>query len=102
MGVKTKTKISELSYVESFFAPKNYKANPSKKALAKAPIVVVLCADPDNSSKLWGRSIISWTRALPSRSLMLAACGLGLGAVFMGVYDEEKIKALTLSFRSES
>lgn len=31
-----KEKISELSYVESFFAPKGYKSNPSMKALAEA------------------------------------------------------------------
>ncbi len=37
--VKDKTmkgKISELSYVESFFAPKGYKSNPSMRALAEA------------------------------------------------------------------
>ena len=31
----TREKISDLSYVESYFAPKGYKSNPSKKALAR-------------------------------------------------------------------
>ena len=41
---KVKETLSDLSYVESYFSPKGYKANPSKKALAEAPVVIVLCA----------------------------------------------------------
>ena len=37
-----KETLSDLSYVESYFSPKGYKANPSKKALAEAPVVIVL------------------------------------------------------------
>jgi nitroreductase len=51
-----KEKISELSYVESYFAPKGYKSNPSKNALAAAPAVIVLCADPEQSGVIWGQS----------------------------------------------
>ncbi len=92
--VETKAKISELSFVESFFAPKGYKANPSKKALAEAPLVIVLCADPDNSGKLWGQNYYLVDTGIASQNLMLAARGLGLGTVFVGVYDEDKIKTL--------
>ena len=52
----TQEKISDLSYVESFFAPKGYKSNPSKKALAAAPVVIALCADPAQSGVLWAQS----------------------------------------------
>jgi len=89
-----KEKISEQSYVESFFAPKGYKSNPSKKALAEAPVVIVLCADPAQSGTLWGQTYYLADAGIASQNLMLAARALGLGTVFVGVYDEEKLKAL--------
>jgi len=95
--VKDKTmreKISELSYVESFFAPKGYKSNPSKKALAEAPVVIVLCADPDKSGVLWNQNYYLVDSGIASQNLMLAARALGLGSVFVGVYDEDRIKSL--------
>jgi nitroreductase len=89
-----KEKLSDLSYVESFFAPKGYKANPSKKALAEAPAVIVLCADPQQSGSLWGQSYYLVDAGIASQNLMLAAHGLGLGSVFVGVYDEVKVKGI--------
>jgi nitroreductase len=89
-----KQKISDLSYVESFFAPKGYKANPSKKALAEAPAVIVLCADPANSGTLWEQEYYLVDCGIASQNLMLAARAQGLGTVFVGVYEEEKIKSL--------
>ncbi len=89
-----KRKLSDLSYVESFFAPKGYKANPSKKALAEAPIVIVLCADPANSGTLWNQNYYLVDCGIASQNLMLAARGLELGTVFVGVFDEEKLKSM--------
>lgn len=89
-----KEKISELSYVESFFAPKGYKANPSKRALAEAPIVIVLCADPAQSGVLWGQNYYLTDAGIAAENLMLAARAEGLGSVFVGVYEEEKLKSL--------
>ncbi len=89
-----KAKISELSYVESFFATKGYKSNPSKKALAEAPVVIVLCADPVNSGTLWGQNYYLVDAGIAAQSLMLAARAQGLGTVFVGIYDEDKIKNL--------
>jgi nitroreductase len=89
-----KQRISELSYVESFFAPKGYKSNPSMKALAEAPIVVILCADPGQSGVLWGQHYYLVDTGLAAQNFMLAAKGEGLGTVFVGVYDEEKLKSL--------
>jgi nitroreductase len=91
---EVKEKLSDLSYVESFFAPKGYKANPSKKALAEAPVVVVLCADPSQSGSLWGQSYYLVDAGIASQNLMLAAHGQGLGTVFVGVYDEVKVKGI--------
>jgi nitroreductase len=89
-----KQRISELSYVESFFAPKGYKSNPSMKALAEAPVVIVLCADPGQSGVLWGQNYYLVDIGLAAQNLMLAAKAQGLGTVFVGVYDEEKLKRL--------
>jgi nitroreductase len=87
-------KISELSYVESFFAPKGFKSNPSRKALAEAPVVLVLCADPSQSGVLWQQNYYLVDAGIASENMMLAARALGLGSVFVGIYDEEKIKQL--------
>ena len=87
-------KLSDLSYVESFFAPKGYKTNPSKKALAEAPVVIVLCADPANSGTLWGQQYYLVDCGIAAQNLMLAARGEGLGSVFVGVYEEEKVREL--------
>ena len=87
-------KISALSNVESYFAPKGYKSNPSMKALAGAPVVIVLCADPERSGAMRGQSYYLVDAGLAAENLMLAACGQGLGTVFVGVYDEEKLKDL--------
>jgi nitroreductase len=90
----TKEEMSRLSYVESFFAPKGYKANPSQKALAEAPVVIILCADPSQSGVLWGQHYYLTDAGIAAQSLMLAAVGEGLGTVFVGVYDEEALKNL--------
>ncbi|MDA8171415.1 MAG: nitroreductase family protein [Nitrospiraceae bacterium] len=89
-----KAKISGLSYVESFFAPLGYKSNPSMKALAEAPVVIVLCADPEKSGKLWNQQYYLVDAGIAAGNLMLAARGLGLGSVFVGVFDEDKLKKL--------
>ena len=87
-----KEKISDLSYVESFWAPLGYKANPSQKGLAEAPVVIVACADPSQSGVLWDQHYYMTDVGVAAQNLMLAACGLGLGTVFVGVFDEEKLR----------
>jgi len=89
-----KAKIAELTWVESFFAPKGYKVNPAKKGIAEAPAVVVLCADPGQSGSLWGQEYYLADTGIAAQTLMLAAHGLGLGSVFVGVFQEERIKKL--------
>lgn len=89
-----KAKISALSYVESVFAPLGYKSNPSMKALAEAPVVIVLCADPKKSGTLWHQQYYLVDSGLAAQNIMLAARGLGLGSVFVGIHDEDKLKKL--------
>ncbi|MEK6657030.1 MAG: nitroreductase family protein [Nitrospirota bacterium] len=87
-------KLSELSYVESFFAPLGYKSNPSRKGIAEAPVAIVACADPAQSGTLWNQNYYMTDIGIASQNLMLAAHSLGLGTVFVGVFDEEKIRGL--------
>jgi nitroreductase len=89
-----KEKISELSYVESFFAPKGYKTNPAKKGLAEAPVIIVACADPSQSGNIWGQSYYMTDLGIATQNIMLTARALGLGTVFVGVFDEEKIRSI--------
>lgn len=93
-SAQLKEKISELSYVESFFSPKGYKSNPAKKGIAEAPVIIVACADPAQSGMLWDQHYYLTDIGIASQSLMLAAHGMGLGTVFVGVFDEGKLKAL--------
>ncbi len=90
----TKQGISELSYLESFFAPKGYKTNPAVQALAQAPVVIVLCADPAQSGTVRGQEYYLTDTGIAAQSLMLAARALGLGTVFVGVFQEEPLRDL--------
>jgi nitroreductase len=89
----TREKISELSYVESFFSPLGYKANPARKGLAEAQAVIVACADPTQSGTIWAQPYYMTDIGIASQNLMLAARALGLGTVFVGIFDEEKVRA---------
>lgn len=91
---ETKRGISEISFVESFFAPKGYKSNPAREALAKAPVVLVLCADPAHSGKLRGQEYYLTDAGIAAQSMMLAARAQGLGTVFVGVFEEEPLRDL--------
>ncbi|WP_281184951.1 nitroreductase family protein [Trichlorobacter lovleyi] len=89
-----RNRISELSFVESFFATYGYKSNPAQKGLAQAPIVLVACADPQQSGDLRGEQYYMADLGIATQNLMLAAHDLGLGTVFVGVFDEEQLKGL--------
>jgi nitroreductase len=86
--------ISELSFVESFFATYGYKTNPAQKGLAQAPVVIVACADPLQSGDLRGEQYFMADMGIAAQNLMLAAHDQGLGSVFVGVFDEEQLKKL--------
>lgn len=91
---EVRNKISELSYVESFFATYGYKTNPAQKALAQAPIVIVACADPQQSGDLHGEQYYMADMGIATENLMLAAHDQGLGSVFVGVFDEKQLVKL--------
>jgi nitroreductase len=89
-----RNKISEFSFVESYFAPKGYHSNPARRGLSEAPIVIILCADPLQSGQLWQQPYYLTDAGIASENLMLAAHALGLGTVFVGVFQESEIKKL--------
>jgi nitroreductase len=86
--------LSKLAFVESYFAPLGYTSNPAQKGIAAAPAVVVLCADPSRSGKIWDQAYYMTDAGIASQNLMLAAHDQGLGTVFVGVFEEEKIRSL--------
>ncbi|MDH4099729.1 MAG: nitroreductase family protein [Nitrospirota bacterium] len=90
----TREKLSDLSYVESFLAPRGYKTNPAQDGIAQAPVVIVACADPEKSGILWDQQYYMTDMGIATQNLMLAACDLGLGTVFVGVFDEILVREL--------
>ena len=89
-----KAQISELSYVDSYFAPKGYKTNPAQQALVDAPVVIVACGEPTLSGDLRGQQYYLTDVGIATENLMLAAHAQGLGSVFVGVFDEEPLGEL--------
>jgi nitroreductase len=89
-----KEKLAEYSFLEGFFETKGYKFNPAKKAIAEAPVVIVACADRKDSGDVRGQEYYLVDMGIASQTLMLAARGLGLGTVFVGIYDEDKVREL--------
>ncbi|BCA79962.1 nitroreductase family protein [Desulfuromonas sp. AOP6] len=67
--------------------------NPGKKAVAAAPVIILLCADPRESDVENGIPYYVADAAIAFEHLCLAAHALGLGTCWMGWYDEAKIKA---------
>lgn len=84
----TKQALSDLSNVPS----SGYATNPCQKALASAPMVLVVCADPQRSGKLNGKAYYLVDVGILMDHIMLAAASLGLGTCCVGVFDEKGIK----------
>lgn len=67
--------------------------NPGKKAIAMAPIVIVVCADPAESAVENGIEYFIADTAIAFEHLCLEAHELGLGTCWMGMFDEASAKA---------
>jgi len=59
------------------FLTEGVQANPSKKALAEAPLVIVLCAEPQQSGAIWGQNYYLVDAGIAAENLMLAARAQG-------------------------
>ncbi len=90
----TRARIGELSHVEEYFAAGSYKTNPARKALGQAPVVIVACADPDRSGTRRDAQYFMTDVGIAAQNLMLAAHAVGLGTVFVGVFDEDGLSKL--------
>lgn len=91
---EVKGRISELSYVAEFFEAAGYKSNPAQKALAEAPVVIVACAMPGKSGNLHEQQYYMTDIGIAAENLMLAAHAVGLGSVFVGVFQEKELRSL--------
>lgn len=66
--------------------------NPGKKAIATAPVVIIVCGNPAESDVENGIEYFVADVAIAFEHLCLAAHALGLGTCWMGWYDEKSIK----------
>ena len=66
--------------------------NPGKKAIAMAPVVIVVCGNPAESEVENGINYFVADVAIAFEHLCLAAHALGLGTCWMGWYDEARVK----------
>lgn len=89
-----KRRISELSVADSFSTAKGYKSNPSQRALAEAPVVIVVCAECNQSGDTRGQQYYMTDVGMAVASLMLATHAVGLGSVFVGIFDEKQLGSL--------
>lgn len=68
------------------------ESNPGTKAIASAPVVIVVCANPAESDVENGIPYFVADASIAFEHLCLAAHALGLGTCWMGWYNEEQIK----------
>jgi nitroreductase len=62
--------------------------------LKDAPAVIVVCADPKESTDLNELPYYMWDAALAMHNLVLAATDMGLGTCYLAAYKEDKVKEL--------
>jgi len=67
--------------------------NPGYRAIATAPLAIVVCADPAESGVENGIAYYIADAAIAFEHLCLAAHALGLGSCWMGWFDEGAIRA---------
>jgi nitroreductase len=66
--------------------------NPGKKAIAMAPVVIVVCGNPQESDVENGIDYFVADVSIAFEHLCLAAHAVGLGTCWMGWYNEDQIK----------
>ena len=68
-------------------------SNPAQKAVGEtAPVVIVLCADPEASGKQDGKDYYLLDAGLAMQQLMLAAHAEGLGTCWIAWFDEAQVR----------
>lgn len=68
------------------------EGNPGARAVGQAPVLIAVCMDPNESGSLPGREYFMADAGILMDHIMLEAAELGLGTVFIGMFDEEKVR----------
>jgi nitroreductase len=71
---------------------KNELAEAGEKWVAEAPMIVVVCADPEASGHKPGMDYFMLDVGISFEHLILAATNLGLGTCWIGGFDEKIVK----------
>lgn len=69
-----------------------HEGNPAVKAMEDAPIVIMVCGDPESSGKIDGKEYYLLDAGLALQQLMLAAHARGLGTCWVAWFDEAKAR----------
>lgn len=67
------------------------EGNPASKAVAQAPVLLVVCMDPTASGVQKGKEYYMTDAGILMDHIMLEAAEMGLGTVFVGFYDEDGV-----------
>jgi len=70
------------------------EGNPAQKAVAQAPILIVVCMDPKASGVQKDKEYYMADAGILMDHIMLEAADMGYGTVFIGLFDEEKIREI--------
>jgi nitroreductase len=60
--------------------------------IAKAPLLIIACADPKKSIKVNGQEYYLVDTAISFQQMMLAAWSLGIGSCWMAAFNEASVK----------
>lgn len=66
--------------------------NPAKKAIAQAPVIIVVCAAPRESGIEEGKEYYLADAAIAFEHICLSAHALGLGTCWMGLFREAPLR----------
>lgn len=69
------------------------QGNPGQKAVTTAPVLLAVCMDPEASGTQMGKEYYMADAGILMDHLMLEAAEVGLGTVFIGMFDEDGVRA---------
>ena len=68
------------------------EGNPGGKAVTQAPVLLVVCMDPNASGVQKGKEYYMTDAGILMDHIMLEAADMGLGTVFIGLFDEDNVR----------
>ena len=92
-----KAALSEFSSPREYYGEitsPDYRGNPAQRGIAQAQVVLVLCANPEQSGKIRGMEYYLLDIGIIAQNIMLMAASLGIGTCYVGVFNEAKVKEL--------